>query len=125
MIRHLTLGIFALSLLAAPAGRAAAPAPQANIGVNGFFAADKAQQGRAVQAAVVLDIPAGFHVNANRLTNKFLIPTELKIEAPKGLRVSPVIYPRPVVRKLGFSKDAVQLYEGRAVMRFTATVPAS
>src|ERR671928_1190860 len=123
MLRHTTLFIFALALVSAVAGRAAAP--QANIGVNGYFATDKAQQGRALQAAIVLDIPAGFHVNANRLTNKFLIPTEVKIDAPRGWRVSAVSYPRATVRKLAFSKDPVQLYEGRAVMRFTAAVPAN
>ena len=123
MLRHTTLFIFALALVSAVAGRAAAP--QANIGVNGYFATNKAQQGRTLQAAIVLDIPAGFHVNANRLTNKFLIPTEVKIEAPRGWRLSPVSYPRAVVRRLAFSKEPVQLYEGRAVMRFTATVPAN
>jgi DsbC/DsbD-like thiol-disulfide interchange protein len=103
----------------------AAPAPQgANIGVNGFFAADKAQRGRSVQAAVVLDIPRGFHVNANKAA-KFSIPTVVKIDAPKGLRVSAVSYPRAVVRRLGFSKDALSLYEGRAVMRFNVIVPAN
>jgi thioredoxin:protein disulfide reductase len=125
LTRHTALFVCALALLVGPAGRANAPMPQANINVNGFFAADKAQQGRTVQAAVVLDIPDGYHVNANRLTNKFLIPTELKIEAPKGWRVSAISYPRAIVRRLGFSKDPVQLYEGRAVMRFIVTVPAS
>ncbi|HYG10321.1 MAG TPA: protein-disulfide reductase DsbD domain-containing protein, partial [Pyrinomonadaceae bacterium] len=98
--------------------------PQANIGVNGFFAADKAQRGRSVQAAVVLDIPRGFHVNANKAA-KFSIPTVLKIDAPKGLRVTPVTYPRAVVRRLSFSKEALSLYEGRAVMRFNVIVPAN
>ena len=125
MLRHITLFIFAFALFSANAGRAAPPVPQANIGVNGFYATDKAQQGRIVQAAVVLDIPDGFHVNANRLSNKFLIPTELKLDAPKGWRVSPVAYPRANVRRLAFSKDPVQLYEGRAIMRFTVTVPAN
>jgi DsbC/DsbD-like thiol-disulfide interchange protein len=122
--RRAALFVCAALLLIVPAGRAAAP-QAGNINVNGFFAADKAQQGRVLQAAVVLDIPDGFHVNANRLTNKFLIPTELKVDAPKGWRVGPVSYPRGVVRRLSFSKDAVQLYEGRTVMRFTVTVPAS
>jgi len=131
MIRHTffrrtLLLCSALALLAVPASRAAAPAAmQANIDVNSYYATDRAQQGRTIQAAVVLDIPSGFHVNANRLTNKFLIPTDLKIEAPKGWRVGPVIYPRAVVRHLSFSKEPVQLYEGRAIMRFTATVPAN
>ncbi|HEX9918600.1 MAG TPA: protein-disulfide reductase DsbD domain-containing protein [Pyrinomonadaceae bacterium] len=102
----------------------AAAAAQGNIGVNGFFAADKAPRGRSTGAAVVLDIPHGFHVNANKAA-KFSIPTVLKIDAPRGLRVSAVAYPRAVVRRLGFSKDALSLYEGRAVMRFNITVPAN
>jgi thiol:disulfide interchange protein DsbD len=102
----------------------AAPVLQANIGVNGFFSADKAQRGRSVQAAVVLDIPRGFHVNSNRAA-KFSIPTVVKIDAPKGLRVGAIAYPRAVVRRLGFSKEPLSLYEGRAVMRFNVTVPAN
>jgi thiol:disulfide interchange protein DsbD len=97
---------------------------QANIGVNGFFSADKAQRGRSLQAAVVLDIPRGFHVNANKAA-KFSIPTVVKIDAPRGLSVGAVLYPRAVVRRLGFSKEALSLYEGRAVMRFNISVPAN
>lgn len=97
---------------------------QPNIGVNGFFAADKAQRGRSVEAAVVLDIPRGFHVNSNRAA-KFSIPTVVKIDAPKGLRVGAVAYPRGIVRRLGFSKENLSLYEGRAVMRFNIIVPAN
>jgi DsbC/DsbD-like thiol-disulfide interchange protein len=139
---RITTSLFAVALLLAttPAPRAtattnasratattanvAAPAGQVNIGVNGFFAADKAQRGRSIQAAVVLDIPHGFHVNANKAA-KFSVPTVVRIDAPKGLRVSAVSYPRAVVRRLGFSKDALSLYEGRAVMRFNITVPAN
>lgn len=102
----------------------ASPTAQSNIGVNGFFAADRAQRGRSVQAAVVLDIPHGFHVNANKAA-RFSIPTVVKIDAPKGLRVSAVTYPRAVVRRLSFSKEALSLYEGRAVMRFNVIVPAN
>ena len=141
MIRKIFTPSLALSLIAASilvaaspavAPRVAANAPAtavaaaqgSNIGVNGFFSADKAQRGRSVQAAVVLDIPRGFHVNANKAA-KFSIPTTVKIDAPKGLSVSPVTYPRAVVRRLGFSKENLSLYEGRAVMRFNITVPAN
>ncbi|MDX6272728.1 MAG: uncharacterized protein QOD28_3951 [Acidobacteriota bacterium] len=131
---RIALSLAAASLLVAatPQARLATastnlPAPVvqgANIGINGFFAADKAQRGRSVAAAVVLDIPRGFHVNANKAA-KFSIPTVLKIDAPKGLRVGAVSYPRAVVRRLGFSKEALALYEGRAVMRFNIIVPAN
>jgi DsbC/DsbD-like thiol-disulfide interchange protein len=56
---------------------------------------------------------------------KFLIPTQLRIDATKGIRVSPVSYPRPVLRNFKFSKSKVSVYEGRATMRFSVMVPAN
>lgn len=98
---------------------------QADVKVNGFYATNKAQQGRAVEAAVVLDIPAGFHVNANKVSNKFSIPTTVKIDAPDGVRVGAVSFPRGKVQKLSFSNEPLSLYEGRPVLRFTVTFPAN
>lgn len=100
-------------------------AMQANLGINGFFATDKAQRGRTVQAAIVVDIPDGYHVNGNRPLGKYAVPTILKIEAPAGFRVSPVVYPRATVRRFSFSEEQLAVYENRAVMRFNVTVPAS
>lgn len=116
--QHTTTAATTTNMLAAPAMQSP------NIGVNGFLSTDKAQRGRSVQAAVVLDIPRGFHVNANKAA-RFSIPTTVKIDAPKGLIVGAVSYPRAVVRRLGFSKDNLSLYEGRAVMRFNVSVPAN
>lgn len=109
----------AFSFLAPARARA-----QADVKVNGFYATNKAQQGRAVEAAVVLDIPGGFHVNANKVTNKFSIPTTVKIEAPSGVRVGAVSFPRGKVQKLSFSNEPLSLYEGRPVLRFVVTFPA-
>src|SRR5258706_3420879 len=95
----------------------AAPAPQPNIGVNGYFANDKAQRGRTVQAAIVIDIPGGYHVNANRPLGKYAIPTTLKIEAPRGVTVGFVSYPRAIVRKLkAVNNEPLAVYEGRAIL---------
>src|SRR5690242_1611412 len=97
---------------------AAEPEPQAsNIGVNGFFSVDPAQQGSTFQAAVVLDIPGDLHVNSNRPGQKFLIPTTVKVSAPQGFRVTPVTYPRAATRRFRFSDQPLSVYEGRAVIR--------
>lgn len=107
------------------AASAAPPVQASNIGINGFYAVDKAQRGRTVQAAVVMDIPRGSHVNANRPLGKYAVPTTVKIDAPRGLRVSAVSFPRAVVRQPKFSQgERLAFYEGRAVMRFNVTVPA-
>jgi DsbC/DsbD-like thiol-disulfide interchange protein len=119
--RALFLALPALLLCAAASSARA----QANVDVQGFYAANRAQQGRSVQAAVVLDIPEGYHVNANKVANKFSIPTTVKLEAPEGVRLTPLVFPRGAARKLKFSNDPLSLYEGRAVIRFTATFPAN
>jgi DsbC/DsbD-like thiol-disulfide interchange protein len=101
----------------------ASPQSAPNIDVNASLSANKAQRGRSVQSTVTMDIPSGYHVNSSRPLERFLIPTELKVEAPRGFRVGPVIYPRAVLRNFKFSKNKVSVYEGRATMRFNVTVP--
>jgi DsbC/DsbD-like thiol-disulfide interchange protein len=96
-----------------------------NIGVNGYLSVDKARRGGTVQAAVVMDIPSGYHVNSSQPLEKFLVATQLKIDAPQGIRVGPVIYPRASLRMFKFSKTKLAVYEGRAILRFNVTVPAA
>lgn len=119
--------LFLMTLLIAPANFLATPSPQSapNIAVTAALSSDKVQRGRTVQATVVLDIPSGFHVNSNRPLEKFLIATQLKIDAPRGVRLSAVNYPRAVLLNFKFSRNRVSVYEGRATMRFNVTVPAS
>ena len=123
----LSLLVFPVNFFAGELGKPAAPAvaePQPDISVNGFFATDKAQRGRTVQAAVVMEIPRDFHVNGNKPLGKYAVPTALKIEAPGGIRVGPVLYPRATIRSFSFSEEKLAVYEGRVVMRFNITIPS-
>lgn len=129
--RHAPLFVLAAALLLVPANlpatpHAAAVVPlQPNIGLNGFFSADKAQRGRTVSAAIVMEIPRDFHVNANKPLGKYAVATTVKIEAPGGVKIGPVTYPRAMVRSFSFSQERLAVYEGRAVMRFNVTIPAN
>jgi DsbC/DsbD-like thiol-disulfide interchange protein len=96
-----------------------------NISVNNYLTSNKVRKGRSVQGVVELQIPTGFHIHSNRPLEKFLIATQLQLEAPKGVRVGAVTYPRAILRSLKFSKNKVALYEGKVVLRFNLTVPAS
>ena len=136
---RLALALLVLAALLAPVGPTVArantpaepaapgPEPQAsNIGVNGFFSVDRAQQGSSFQAAVVMDIPDGLHVNANKPLGKYAVPTVVKVDAPRGFRVTPVSYPRGSVRTFSFGgAEATRLavYEGKTIFRFNVTVP--
>jgi len=103
------------------------PMPQsaADVQVSGAIKPDKLKKSRTAQGTVVLDIPASLHVQSNKPADKFLVPTKLDVEAPQGMKVGPVMYPRPFVRKLKFSKNAVMVFEGRALFHFNVTVPAN
>jgi hypothetical protein len=119
--------LFALTVLLLPTTLYSNPRPQsaADVTVSGSLAPDKIKKGRTVRGSVVMDIPRGLHVQSSRPLDKYLIATKLDLETPSGMKVGPVSYPRAVMRNLKFSKGAVAVYEGRAVLRFAVTVPPS
>jgi thiol:disulfide interchange protein DsbD len=123
-LRHV-ISLFIILLL--PVTFYSTPAPQSSSDVNlsGSLAPNKVKKGRIARASVVMDIPSGLHVQSSRPLDKFLVATKLDVETPSGMQVGPVSYPRPLMRKLKFSKGAVAVYEGRAVVRFNVTVPAN
>jgi thiol:disulfide interchange protein DsbD len=123
-LRHI-FSLFIILLL--PVTFYSNPAPQssADVNVSGSIAPDKVKKGRVVRASVVMDIPSGLHVQSSKPLDKFLVPTKLDVETPSGMKVGPISYPRALMRKLKFSKGAVAVYEGRAVVRFNVTVPAN
>ncbi|HVF66866.1 MAG TPA: protein-disulfide reductase DsbD N-terminal domain-containing protein [Pyrinomonadaceae bacterium] len=115
------------NVVAAPAASPApGPLPQSsNIGINGFFSVDPAQQGSSFQAAIVMEIPRGMHVNSNKPLGKYAVPTVVKVDSPRGLRVTPVSYPRSSVRSFSFGgagAERLAVYEGKAIFRFTVNV---
>ena len=116
-----------IAILMIPATFYSSPAPQSSgdVNVSGSLAPDKVKKGRVVRATVVMDVPAGLHVQSNKPLDKFLIATKLDVETPSGMQVGPVSYPRALMRKLKFSKGMVAVYEGKAMIRFNVTVPAS
>jgi thioredoxin:protein disulfide reductase len=96
-----------------------------DVNVSGSIAPDKVKKGRVVRASVVMEIPKGLHVQSSKPLDKYLIATRLDVETPSGMTTGPISYPRPVMRNLKFSKGAVAVYEGRAILRFNVTVPAN
>ena len=65
-----------------------------------------------VKAAVIAQIGSGFHLNDNRPTLDYLIPTELKLEVPKELSIEKVVYPKGQPRRFAFSDLPLSVYEG-------------
>src|SRR2546423_10906176 len=93
IMRSLIQLLFVTSLIIQPASAPGyaltTPVPQSppTIELNGTLPSSKTQRGRIVRATVVMNIPAGYHINSNHPLEKFLIATHAQIEAPKGIRV--------------------------------------
>jgi DsbC/DsbD-like thiol-disulfide interchange protein len=104
---------------------AAAPTPEPNISVVGYFATDKAQKGKPVRVAIVIDVPSGYHINSNRPLENYLIATSVKVEPENGLRAGVVTYPRPIMRTFKFSSKQLSVYEGQTRLKFSVSIPAN
>lgn len=120
--------VLVLAVVLIPATFYSTPLPPQSsndVKVSGSIAPDKTKKGRTVKANVVMEIPAGLHVQSSRPLDKFLIATKLDVETPSGMKVGPIVYPRALMRSLKFSKNKVAVYEGRTSIRFSLTVPPS
>ncbi|MFH1754841.1 MAG: protein-disulfide reductase DsbD [Candidatus Latescibacterota bacterium] len=82
-------------------------------------------QGGSIPIAVELDIDGRWHINANQLTDKYLIPTDISIEPPAGINVQQIVYPDAIEKRLSFSDEKLALYHGVVYIGALLTVDGS
>src|SRR5713101_1248087 len=92
------------------------------IKLEGFTSVDRAPAGSKFEAAVVMDIPAPFHVNAHKPSEDYLRPTTLTLQPAPGMTFGVVVYPAPESKTLPFSQKPLLVHEGRLVLRVPVTV---
>ncbi len=88
--------------------------------VNAGESVYKLRRGAPAQITVVIEVSDGYHINSNRPAEKYLIPTALKIERIAGVSTTPVVYPKARLQKFEFSKTPMSVFEGKAVLKFSA-----
>lgn len=87
---------------------------------------DPVARGREMQLAVVIKIRDGYHMNSRKPTLDYLIPTDLKVEAPAGFQPGEVSYPEGQNRTFSFSKNQpLNVYEGAITLRLPLKVAAN
>ena len=115
----LTIILFATTSLNVARAQTTPP----DIGTQLTLAASKVHRGQVVRASLVLEIPGGYHVNAHNPVSRFALPTKVEVEAPGGMKVGSIIYPKAIVRRFTFSQDRLGVYENRAVILIRILVP--
>lgn len=69
------------------------------------------------EALVMLNIEAGYHVNANPATYPYLIATEVTADKVEGLDTGKAIYPPAKKQKFEFAEEPLAVYEGQIEVR--------
>ena len=83
-------------------------------------------RGKEMEIAVVMKIRDGYHVNARQTTFDYLIPTDLKADAPTGFKTGAVSYPKGTLHKFNFTKDKpLNVYTDTIVLRLPVSVDAN
>jgi thiol:disulfide interchange protein DsbD len=88
-----------------------------------YVSVDAAPRGTEFQIAVVLDVKKPYHVNANEVNDKLLIPTQLELTLPTGLTAGKAVYP-PYHTGTFFGKE-LNVFEGKTAIRVPIMVGSS
>jgi len=92
--------------------------------ISGSITGGSVARGSSARGVVLMSIPGGLHVNSNRPSSQYSIPTTVRLSGT-GARVGAVSYPRGANRKFDFSESPINVYEGTVRFPFTVSVPAN
>lgn len=111
---------------AAMAQDGSAPLPAASIvKPHVFISVDRVARGSEFQAAVVVDIASGYHMNSHKPTDPYLIPTTLTAEMPEGIELRDTIFPAGKLEKFSFSPNKqLDVYTGSVTLRLRMAAQA-
>jgi DsbC/DsbD-like thiol-disulfide interchange protein len=83
-----------------------------------FVSLDPVPRGKAFEAAVVVHIAEGYHMNSHKPSDAYLIPTTLTPKLPAGIRLVDTMYPPGRLKKFAFSPDKpLDVYSGNVTLR--------
>ena len=88
---------------------------QPEFATRALLSLDNLTPGARFRLAVVLDLPAPWHVNANPASDPDLIPTTLDWQAPAAVVIEPATYPAGQRVKAAWADKPVALYAGRVL----------
>lgn len=114
--------MLAAFFFACPAADSQVPSGKDVVAPTAFVSFDPVARGMSFQVAVVLKIRPGFHVNARAVTESYLIPTDLHVELPAGLKIGEIVYPKGTLHTFAFSKNKqLNVYTDSVIVRVPLT----
>ncbi len=91
------------------------------LSVETFLSADKIRPGDTFKIGIKAVLHGNWHINSNKPSEDFLIPTVVTIEPVSGLTFGEMNYTAGEPIKFDFSETELSVYEGEAVFWLEAT----
>jgi len=82
-------------------------------------------RGSTFEIGVVVGIMPGFHMNAHKVSEDYLIPTNLTAKPPAGIKEVRTLYPEGTNLKLSFSDKPLSVYTKQFTVRAKFSVAAT
>lgn len=115
----------AAALLLLLPGAASAQRPASLMKVNASVSPSSVAPGAKFTLRIDGEIAAGWHVNAHKPSEDYLIPTEVKVTDAAGMTLSAFAYPPGQNVKFAFSEKPLSVYAGRFTVTAAGTAPKS
>lgn len=106
-----------LALLAGAQSLSNLPRASDVVKPRAYVSLEPVPRGRTFEIAVVAEVMKGFHINANKVLEEYLIPTTVQADLPKGFRVVETAYPEGQLQKFDFSEKMLNVYDGTVTLR--------
>jgi thioredoxin:protein disulfide reductase len=102
------------------------PNPATIVKPETYVSLDKVPRGQTFEAAVVVNIANGFHMNSNKPSEDYLIPTTLTPNPPPGIKVVDTIYPPGQMKNFTFSpKKPLNVYTDSVTLKLKLAAESS
>jgi thiol:disulfide interchange protein DsbD len=115
-------GLALLMMLAAVACFPRTACAEDQVRAEVLLSVDKLAPGTPFRLAVVINVAAPWHINANPVSAEGLIPTTLTVQAPVSVVIDRIVYPTGKKTTVSWADQPVALYTGRAIILVEAHV---
>ncbi len=82
------------------------------IAVSGKAKHSAVAPGTTIDLVIKAEIDPEFHINSNRPSEEYLIPTVLKFEPLENMSLENIVYPEPEMATFSFSEEPLSVYQG-------------
>ncbi len=90
-----------------------------------FISLDSVPQGKFFEAAVVVAIQPGYHMNSHTPSEAYLIPTTITATPPAGVTLLDTVYPPGKKIKFQFADEPLDVYSGSVTLKLKLKADAS